>query len=312
MNPELAHALQERRQSVERIIQKLQALDRSEQAAADALETPRISANQLLSSVKTFSDLVNWVKLNFEPTDVLLLETKFKNKLNIHPERAGDPNYCRLLALVFYLMATNQCARVYGEFSHRAIGLAFSTHLDMYHSLHLLEIVCYLAEVAVQSYGYKARIAEVLDTLQDYPLTEQQELTLAKLCLMPEHGQALGPLYFANDCEDKARPATNGVQPGIDLFAILEAVNQPEKGQSSLTQRHNLLLDEDIGLTGQRVKRGVPYCAPNLELSLRLHSVLTINVIKKSTAALLLDKLTNLWEILLPLHIDLGAMKDFQ
>src|SRR5258708_2656664 len=129
MNPELAHALQERRQSVERIIQKLQALDRSEQAAADALETPRISANQLLSSVKTFSDLVNWVKLNFEPTDVLLLETKFKNKLNIHPERAGEPNYCRLMARVFYLIPTNQCARSSGSFNHRPTHPSFSPHL---------------------------------------------------------------------------------------------------------------------------------------------------------------------------------------
>lgn len=310
MNRDLAHALQERRQTVERLIRKFETLEQPTPQAAE----PQLSVNAVLSTVKTGDDIIQWAKRNFEPGDVLLLETKFRNKLNLHPERVEDANYCRLITLVFYLMATNQCARVYGEVSHRAISAAFSTHLDMYHPLHWLESACYFAELTIQSYIQKARIGEVLDMMQDQPLTLQQELILAQLCLMPESGQMLAPLHFANADEDtaKAVAASHQAQPGADLMAIQQALYRPEQGQSPLTQRYHLALAEAFSPNGQEKKTSVPYYAPNLDLCLRLRSVLTVKDIKKSAAPALLDKLTSLWQILLPLQIDLGAIKDFQ
>jgi len=74
------------------------------------------------------------------------LETKFKNKLSIHPERMDDPNYCRLIALVFYPDGNQSMfPEVYGEFSHRAISLAFHAIWICINSCMCCEIACYLS-----------------------------------------------------------------------------------------------------------------------------------------------------------------------
>lgn len=98
-------------------------------------------------------------------------------------------------------------------------------------------------------------------------------------------------------------PVTCAGSPGDRLL---------EAGQSPLTQRYNLELEEGFTSESHGQKSVAAYYAHSLDLCLQLRGILTVSDIKKSAAAALLDKLTRLWEILLPLGIDLGAMKDFQ
>lgn len=311
---DLPQTPEERRYVVERIIHKLATLDRPEHQQTYAAQTQPLSVKHILDQVNTVAELVQWAKLNFEASDVVFLETKLQRKLNLYPQRAEDLNYCRLIALVFYLMAGNQCARVYGVFSHRAIRAAFSTQLDMYHPLHVLECASYIGELTVQVYVYKARIGEALATVQDCPLTTDQERILAQLCLLPVDNQPLGPLHFDHVGEDpQTTPAAyRPAPPGINLWAILDAVNSAETGHSTLTQRRNLDVPAYVNPARPGQMQRVAYVAPNLGLCLQLRGILTVNDIKKSAADVLLDKLTRLWEILLPLGIDLAAMTDFQ
>ncbi len=317
MAEKLAEALRERREAVERIIRKVESLDQGEKSATD-LASPvseLASAKTILAGITNFEDVLKWAKQNFEPSDVLLLETKFKKKLELHPERLEDTNYCRLLALIFYLMAAIQVAKVYGDFSHRAISDAFSTHLDMYHTLHLLKIACNFAGLTIQIYVLKGVIAEVIATRQDMPLSTEQEIALAKLCLLPEDGIPLEDgtplidLHFADDAagskEDKR------VASKIEnLSTIQDAINSGQLG--TLTQRHLLVLEQEADKDGQKKKVPAPYYSSELALALQLRNRITVADIKRSMSPALLEKLTELWEILLPLHLDIGDMKDFQ
>src|SRR5579863_5523220 len=108
MSEKLADALRERRESVERIILKLKALEPAVQSPEnhDTSIPFRSTIETILLQINTFDDMLKWAKQNFDPSDVLLLETKFKTKLRAHPERPQDRNYCRLVTLIFYLMAT--------------------------------------------------------------------------------------------------------------------------------------------------------------------------------------------------------------
>ncbi|HLY26211.1 MAG TPA: hypothetical protein VKQ72_07715 [Aggregatilineales bacterium] len=330
----MADALRERRESVERIIQKLKELDQAvksynEEETAPSYPVHRVAS--ILSRITTFSDMLKWAKKNFDQSDVLLLETKFKTKLRTHPEREEDANYCRLVTLILYLMATTQTAKVYGDFSHRAISDAFATHLDMYHTLHLLEIACHLGEVALQIYVMKANIAEILANCQDAPLSEAQEKALARLCLLPEDGLPLEdntPLFdlcfsIANESSfssngsekpDKANPFVTTVTRRENLSTISDAVDNFAKGSPALMQRYKTMTEEPYFRNGRPVRHRVPYYAPDLSLSLSLRNVIRVADIKRTAIAspALIDKLTELWQIFLPMHIDLAEMADFQ
>ncbi len=355
MSEKLADALRERRESVERIIQKLKELDQAAKSpdGVAVAETPGPSTalspdstiGMILLRINNFDDVLKWARQNFEPSDVLLLETKFKTKLRAHPERQEDVNYCRLVTLIFYLMATAQAAKVYGDFSHRAISDAFATHLDMYHTLHLLEIACHVSDVALQTYVLKAIIGEILAIHQDAPLSESQEVALARLCLLPEEGMPLEDtlplleLSFAPDANMSSQinshknNRTNGSHAGTgnttdaprreNLSTIEEAIASLDKGSPALTQRYKVVLDQPYtgngsngnhggNGNGHAKKYGVPYYPPDLTLCLRLSNVIGVSDIKRTTSPALVDKLTELWQTLLPLHIDLAEMHDFQ
>src|SRR5262249_33049321 len=153
---------------------------------------------------------------------------------------------------------------------------------------------------------------EVLATMQDCPLTLQQERSLAKLCLMPLESQQPAP-DGDNAGEAHQPPVTvrHPAQTGTTLLFLLDTVNYPDAVKSPLTPRSNLVLEEAATWASQGKKSAAAYSAPSLGLCLQLRGLLTVNDIKRSAAPALLDKLTRLWEILLPLGIDLGAMKDF-
>jgi hypothetical protein len=308
----LADALRERREFVGKIIARLEALGEPAQPQDD---TASPSIKRILADVTTFADVVKWARKNFEPSDVLLLETKFMKKLQLYPEREQDANYCRLLVLIFYLLAANQSSKVYGNFSHRAISEAFTTHLDMYHPLHLLEILCHFAAITIDVYVLKAVIAEVL--AHDSLLTEAQEIALARLCFLPEGGMPLGEetlidLCFVPEMDSDKRAAPKiGEAPKRDnLTTIQEIINNPDKGASALMQRYNLWVED--APSGQRNKVKAPYYAPDLALCLQLRHVLTLADMRRAASSALLEKLTQLWEVLLPLHIDIGEMQDFR
>ncbi len=95
-----------------------------------------------------------------------------------------------------------------------------------------------------------------------------------------------------------------------NLSSIQEAVNDLQKGTPTLAQRYNLTVDD--ALIGQRNKVRAPYYSPDLNLCLRLRNLITLADMKRAASSALLDKLTQLWEILLPLHIDIGEMSDFK
>ncbi len=320
MNERLARALQEKRATVSKIIQKLEKSEQADIPAAslNCSNNHATNVEQILTDLTTFDDVLRWAKKNFEPSDILLLETKFRKKLALHPEREQDANYCRLLTLIFYLLAANQTAKIYGDFSHRAISNAFSTHLDMYHTLHLLEIACHFADVTLQGYVLKARIADVLATQQDFSMTQDQELALAKLCLFPEDGAPLGDegplvdLYFEPEVsDDNQLTITKGDTPKrANLSMIQEAVNNLKKASPGLIQRHDLLIHVDE--PGQQTTIAAPYYSPDLALCLGLRKLITVADIRRSGTSVLLDKLTQMWQILLPLHIDIGEMRDFR
>ncbi len=334
MGEKLAEALRERRESVERIIQKLKELDRAAKSYSEVESAPAFPANRvasILSRISSFADMLKWARKNFERSDVLLLETKFKTKLRARPEREEDANYCRLVTLIFYLMATTQSSKVYGDFSHRAISDAFATHLDMYHTLHLLEIACHVSDLALQMYVLKATIGDVLAHCQDAPLNDVQETALARICLLPDDGMPieddapLVDLCFATASDDyissngkekfdKGSPFSTDPPRRENLSTIRDALDNLVRGAPALAQRYKAVTEEPYFRNGRPMKHRVPYYAPDLSLCLSLRNVIYVADIKRSANAspILVDKLTELWQTLLPLHIDLAEMADFQ
>src|SRR5260370_2385559 len=111
----------------------------------------------------------------------------------------------------------------------------------MYHTWHLLEIACNFAGLTIQIYILKGIIADVLATQQDTPLSAEQEIALAKLCLLPEDGIPLEdgtPLIDLNFA-DSMPPSKDDKRVGPkneNLSTILDAINNRQQG--TLTQRH--------------------------------------------------------------------------
>src|SRR5260221_7441490 len=76
MAEKLAEALRERREAVERIIRKVESLDQGEKPSPDLAPSSQVaSAKSNLAGITNFEDVLKWAKQNFEPSDVLLLET---------------------------------------------------------------------------------------------------------------------------------------------------------------------------------------------------------------------------------------------